>query len=49
MKENSHGMRIGAKADIGHRSEMGGGAAGQGSKETLRQALAVLQHVEEFL
>lgn len=30
-------------------SEMGGGAAGQGSKETLRQALAVLQHVEELL
>lgn len=30
-------------------SKMGGGAAGQGSKETLRQALAVLQHVEELL
>jgi hypothetical protein len=30
-------------------SEMGGGAAGQGSKETLRQALTVLQHVEELL
>ena len=30
-------------------SEMGGCAAGQGSKETLRQALSVLQHVEKLL
>lgn len=30
-------------------AEMGGGAAGKGSKEALRQALAVLQHVEELL
>ncbi len=47
MKE---GMDAGRRtAGGGHQPKMGGGAARKGSKETLRQALAVLQHVEELL